>query len=502
MTKIKVSVIIVSYNTKKILENCISSVFSAGESSIEMEVIVVDNASTDDSIHMVREKFPSVKLIVNRENLGFASAVNQGLRKSEGKYKLMLNSDTTLLGNAIKTMLEFLQQNPSVGAVRPKVLAPDGKLQRQGSGFWRFLKNPNTVHKLKWISGCCMMARYEAIRDTGLFDEKFFFYNEDVDYSRRMKRRGWELYYFPGARAIHLCGASSRNLDKLLVEQYRGKYYYYQKHYGRFALFFYKILTAFKLMAKVGLSLFSYNGKTKEEAIAYSKIVKITFIFLLFCFVPMLCGQCEIRIGEKLTYNVKVGIFSAGTQIIHVAQKTYVDSYPVYHIISHTRTNPFFSIFYKMDNRVEVFINEDNLFLRKLIKNLNEGGFRQKSIAILDLEKGKGQIIRDNSSQTFEIPLFLIDIVSMPYYLRSIELRLNQKIPLNILADNGVKTCEAIVEAREMVNVAFGKFDTFKIVEKKEKVKVWLSTDSRRLPVKISIGTNFGEIVGMLEKIE
>ena len=178
---IKVSIIIVSYNTKKLLENCISSVLNAGDPTIEMEVIVVDNASTDGSIQMVREKFPYVKLIVNRENLGFACAVNQGLRESESRYKLLLNSDTIIIGNAIKTMLEFLEQNPSVGAVRPRIFSPRGKLQRQGSGFWRFLKSPDTPHKLKWISGCCMMMRDEVIRDIGLFDEKFFFYNEDVD---------------------------------------------------------------------------------------------------------------------------------------------------------------------------------------------------------------------------------------------------------------------------------------------------------------------------------
>lgn len=502
MKEIKVSIIIVSYNTRELLGDCITSAVSAGEPTTETEIIVIDNASSDVSAQMVREKFPRVKLIVNKENLGFARAVNQGLRESRGKYKLLLNSDTTLLENAIKTMIEFLEHNPSAGAIRPKILSPDGKLQRQGSGFWRFLKSPDTPHRLKWVSGCCMMVRDEVIKEIGLFDENFFFYNEDVDYSCRMKERGWKLYYLPGATAIHLWGASSKAIDKLLIEQYRGKYYYYQKHYGNFILFLYKIMTLFKLIARTGLSFFSYNGKIRCETSAYSKILKITFIFLFFCFANLLTGYAGIRVGEKLTYNVKIGIFSAGTQVVQVAEKTYIDSQPVYHIISHTKTNPFFSTFYKMDNRIEAFIDERSLSLRKLIKNLNEGNFHQKSIAALDLEKGKGQVMKDNSIQSFDIPSFVLDVVSMPYYLRNIDLSLNQKILLNILADNGVKIYEPRVEAKEVVSVRKGKFDTFRIVEYKEKIKVWISADSQRLPVKISVGTNFGEIVGFLEKIE
>lgn len=506
MNEIEVSVIIVSYNTNKLLEDCISSAIKAGGSGIEAEIIVVDNASTDDSVKMAREKFPLAKLIVNKENMGFAHAVNQGLKESRGRYKLLLNSDTTLLGNAIKSMVEFLEQNPTIGAIRPKIINPDGKLQKQGSGFWRFFKNPDAPHKLKWVSGCCMLVREEVIKDIGLFDENFFFYNEDVDYSRRMKRRGWELYYFPGACAIHLWGASSRDIDKLLVERYRGKYYYYQKHYGGFILFFYRILTVFRLLVKVGLSLFSYDGKVRAEANTYSRILKITFTFLFFCFINLSMllpsGRAEIKVGEKLTYNVKIGIFSAGTQIVQVVEETYIDSRSVYHIISTTRTNPFFSIFYKMDNRVESFIDESNLSLRKLVKNLNEGDFHQKSTAILDLEKGRGQVVIGNSLKIFDIPPFVLDIVSMPYYLRNISLSLNQKIPLNILTDDGVKNYEAKVEAKEIVNTARGKFDTFKIVENKEKIKVWISTDPQRLPVKITVGTNFGDVVGILEKVE
>lgn len=506
MDNVKLSIIIVSYNTKEFLRQCIFSIFNTVESAIETEVIVIDNASTDGSAQMVRTEFPSARLIINKENLGFARAVNQGLKDNRGNYKLLLNSDTVLIDNAIKAMLEFLQKNPRVGAVRPKIISPDGKLQRQGAGVLKFLKNPEKPHKLKWVSGCCMLIRDEVIKDIGLLDENFFFYNEDVDYSRRMKKKGWELYYFPGACVIHHLGASSLDTDRLLLEQYRGKYYYYQKHYGRFILFLYKIFTAFKLMVKIGISLFECNSKVREEANIYSRILKMTFIFLFFCFVNLLTsiplGHSEIKVGEKLIYNVKIGIFSAGIQVVEVSEKTYIDSISVYHIISRTKTNQFFSIFYKMDNTVEAFIDESGLTLRKLIKNLNEGSFREKSIAILKPETGTGQIIKNNFSKTIEVPLFVLDVVSMQYYLRSLDLSLNKKILLNVLTDNGVRVYEAKVEAKENVNTGIGKFETFRIVENVEKIKLWISTDSKRLPVKISIGTNFGDIIGILNKVE
>jgi hypothetical protein len=110
--------------------------------------------------------------------------------------------------------------------------------------------------------------------------------------------------------------------------------------------------------------------------------------------------------------------------------------------------------------------------------------------------------VNNGSFKNFNVPLSVFDVVSMPYYLRNIDLSLNQKISLNVLTDSGIKIYEAKVEAMEWVSIPKGKFNTFRIVENKEKIKVWISADSQRLPVKISIGTNFGEVVGFLEKTE
>lgn len=233
------------------------------------------------------------------------------------------------------------------------------------------------------------------------------------------------------------------------------------------------------------------------------KINFLKLLFILLCMPVFSFKICaEINVGEKLIYNVQMGIFSAGTQIVQVKEKTNVDSKPVYHIISQTKTNSFFSVFYKMDNTVEAFIDEESFSLRKLTKNLHEGDFKQKSTVVLNLESLSAEVTRDGASEIFNVPSFVLDIVSMPYYLRSISLKTGQTILLNILLDNSVKVYEAKVEGKEMLSTAFGRVETFRVVENKEKIRVWITNDSRRLPVKISVGTNFGEIVGVLVKIE
>jgi len=232
-----------------------------------------------------------------------------------------------------------------------------------------------------------------------------------------------------------------------------------------------------------------------------TKFYKAIFIFFCIVFFSFKVFA-EINVGEKLIYNVQIGVFSAGTQIVHVKEKTDINSKPVYHIISQTKTNSFFSVFYKMDNTVEAFVDEDSFSLRKLTKDLNEGSFKQKSTVVLNLESSKAEATRDGISEIFNVPSFVLDIISMPYYLRSISLKPGQKILLNILVDNSVKVYEAKVEAKEVLSTIFGRVGTFRVVEDKEKIKVWITDDLRRLPVKISVGTNFGEIVGVLTKIE
>jgi len=278
MTSPDISVIILNYNSKDFIEKCLYSI-EKQESKTLKEIIVIDNASVDGSADMIKSKFPEVKLICNKKNVGFSAAVNQGLGISTAEYKVILNSDTVLLNNAFTLMKGFMCNNPAAGAVRPKVLNPDNSLQRQGSGIFRFFKNPEKVHRLDWISGCCVMLKQDVINDVGFFDERFFFYNEDLDYSKRMKKKGWALYSFPEAVITHHWGGSSKKTEyKLLIEGYRGGCYLCEKHYGKFALFFYKVLILLELIVK--MLVMSFHPLLKEEECrkkneAYSRIVKM-----------------------------------------------------------------------------------------------------------------------------------------------------------------------------------------------------------------------------------
>jgi len=233
--------------------------------------------------------------------------------------------------------------------------------------------------------------------------------------------------------------------------------------------------------------------------------VFFTGLLFLVWYMPVLGGGppflSELRVGERLTYDVKMGMVSAGTQVVCILEKIHMGDAEVYHIISYTKTNPFFSIFYKMDNRIESFIDSRNLSLRKMIREINEGNFHMKEIVYLDLESGKGYIQRNNSSRTIDVPPFVLTLVSLPYYLRSIALEVNQEIPLNIITDRGIEVYTAVVDSREEVKTEIGKFLAFKIVEKQEKIKLWIGAEDR-IPLKIQIGTNFGDVVGILKKVE
>lgn len=217
------SIVIVSYNTREILKRCLGSLPK------KFEIFVVDNASSDDSVTMIRKNFPKVKLIINKENLGFAKAVNQALRVIQNGAVLLLNSDTLVKGKTLNKLIEFEKQvQPAI--IGLKMLNTDGTVQ--GSCFYlptvkrailEYLlgkknyfskyapqgKNPVEVEA---VSGGAMMISREVIDKIGLFDERFFMYFEDLDYCRRAKKTGLKVYFLPTAEIIHEHGASGIKL--------------------------------------------------------------------------------------------------------------------------------------------------------------------------------------------------------------------------------------------------------------------------------------------------
>jgi hypothetical protein len=251
-----VTIVIVNWNTEKCLRDCLASLFSQ-TSSVDSEVIVIDNASTDGSIGMIRSEFPTVVLIRNSENRGFAAANNQGMAIAKGRYVLLLNSDTIVLGNAIERVLAFADRYPRAAVVGCRVLNPDKSLQptcfmfpsvlnmllsstylykvfpyskffgREEITWW----DRNDIREVDVVTGCFMFVRRESIDQIGMMDDSYFMYFEETDWCYRFKKAGWKILFTPDAEIIHLGGASSNKVRSEMFMQYiRSMLLFFKKH--------------------------------------------------------------------------------------------------------------------------------------------------------------------------------------------------------------------------------------------------------------------------------
>ena len=250
------SVIIVSYNTRELLARCLESI--AGEPRPPDEVIVVDNASADESAAMVRARFPHAQVIANAENRGFAAATNQGLRAATSHFLCLLNPDTELFPGALTALADFLESHPRVGVVGPTLLHADGTYQHAAFRFptlpmalldffplnHRLLNSrlngryPFALYEHPFAMdhplGACMLVRREACADVGLLDEQFFMYCEEIDWCRRIKQAGWEVMHAPGARVVHHGGQSTQQAaGRMFVELHRSRFRLFAKHNSR-----------------------------------------------------------------------------------------------------------------------------------------------------------------------------------------------------------------------------------------------------------------------------
>ncbi len=263
-----ISAIIVNWNTKDLLVQCILSLKKSGFQG-RLEILVVDNGSQDGSVEFIREHFPEVCLIPNKENLGFAKANNLGIQKSSGRYLCFVNSDVVVLGDCLAKLCDFMDQHPSVGIVGPRVLKPDLTVQDScrkfpspmtafcdlagplwGGKLGRCREHMTEFAHDKLISvdslvGCFLFVRRQALEESGCFDERFFIYSEETDLCRRFRDKGWEIVFSPDASIIHHHGASSsKDPGRFFVELYRSKIKYWKKHHSlprqaAFLLFFY-----------------------------------------------------------------------------------------------------------------------------------------------------------------------------------------------------------------------------------------------------------------------
>lgn len=254
-----VSIIIVNWNTRDYLQRCLNSILQYTE-GIDFEVIAVDNASSDSSARMVEEKFPLIKLIKNKENVGFAKATNQAIRESSGRYILLLNPDTEVLESPFRVMIEFMDKNPEVGICGSRILNPDGTPQsscaRFPSVFTAFIHmtklnnlypdnritrrfrmidiDSNCVSEVDSISGVCLMASRKMMEEVGFLDESFFMYCEDLDWCYRARKKEWKIYYLPKGKIVHYRSKSNiEGSKKIFIEGYRSWFIYLRKNVSK-----------------------------------------------------------------------------------------------------------------------------------------------------------------------------------------------------------------------------------------------------------------------------
>jgi GT2 family glycosyltransferase len=225
----------------------------------QIEVIVVDNASTDGSVEMVRDEFPGVHLIANDTNRGFTAANNQGLALSQGRYLLLLNPDAEIVGEALIKMVGYMEDHPALGALGPQLRYPDGSLQPSRRRFptlatalvestvvqewWadnRMLRRyymadtpDDAVQQVDWLVGACLLVRRQVYEEIGGLDEGYFMYSEELDWCRRIKDAGWEVVYLPTATVIHHEGKSSEQVVPTRHIHFQSsKVRYFRKHHG------------------------------------------------------------------------------------------------------------------------------------------------------------------------------------------------------------------------------------------------------------------------------
>jgi GT2 family glycosyltransferase len=253
-----VSAIVVSFNVRPLLMDCLRAFYAC--SDVPSEAVVVDNASSDGSAEAVASEFPEAKLIRQPYNVGFGRANNAGLQQAEGRFILLLNPDVTVMPGCVGRMADFLLVRPDVGAVGPRLQRPDGTpdlAARRGfptpsaafyrlSGLSRVFPNnekfnrynmgylpPSEMHEIDAGTAACLMVRRAAVDRVGFFDPDYFMYGEDLDLCYRLKTGGWKVFYLPTAKAVHLKGESTKQqTDRMLWEFHRAMWTFHHKHYA------------------------------------------------------------------------------------------------------------------------------------------------------------------------------------------------------------------------------------------------------------------------------
>jgi GT2 family glycosyltransferase len=259
-----ISIIIVSYNVAELTKRCLAGIEESND-NLKKEIIIVDNASSDDTANIVKKNFPEVTLIENKENIGFARANNLAYAKAKGKYVLVINPDVFIEKNTLKPMFEFMEQNSECGILGCRLLNHDKKLQPSARYFptpWRLFLSysgigsrfpnikilrgvdnmgwaHNSIREVDWIPGCFFLIRKTMIDGVGFFDKVFYMYYEEIDLCLRAKKNGWKIFFHPGASVTHLGGESAKKVGKVTPSgkqlerlKLQSEFIYFKKNYN------------------------------------------------------------------------------------------------------------------------------------------------------------------------------------------------------------------------------------------------------------------------------
>ncbi|MFH2037765.1 MAG: glycosyltransferase family 2 protein, partial [Candidatus Zixiibacteriota bacterium] len=255
---IKISVVVISFNGKRFIEDCLSSTI-ASFTTQNHEIIIIDNGSIDGSPDIIKSKFPELTLIENNQNLGFAPAVNQGLNAANGEYILILNQDTKIQDKAIEKLAERMKNDKLIGSIGPKFIGFDGQLQKCARAFpryrdllWQYaglsgLFPQSKIFsnwKMGWFDhlserevdqpmGAALMITRKTVERVGYFDESFGIFFNDVDYCRRIREAGLKNLYYPSAVVAHYVGGSTEKMRPQMIRESHRSMYRYFKKYGR-----------------------------------------------------------------------------------------------------------------------------------------------------------------------------------------------------------------------------------------------------------------------------
>lgn len=261
MTRPDLSVLLVNYNTAHLLDEMFHALDRASE-GLALETLLLDNASADGSVALIKARFPQVELIENRVNVGFGRANNQCLARSRGRYLLLLNTDAFVAPDSLQKTLAYMEAHPRCGVLGVRLMGRDGALQPSCRYFptpWNLFLARTGLNRLfthtrlvddmawdhasvrpcDWVPGCFYLVRREVVEQVGLFDPRYFLYYEEVDHCKAVKNAGWEVIYYPDTRVVHIGGESARSEGELSalgrqIEalQIESELLYFRKNHG------------------------------------------------------------------------------------------------------------------------------------------------------------------------------------------------------------------------------------------------------------------------------